>query len=174
MNDVEKTSKTSNPKAKSAKKAEMKNLVKFAQEKKAKAKKVSRGKKTAVDTARKEAGLTINDLARMLGIPYRSMQDYCRGIAHLRPWQERLIIKAISDYSEGKIQIPEPQPIYQGYFRKNPHQIEEEVYPMLKYFEKFISNVYSGNTPESLLNAYIKFLRKFFPKKAQILLETAE
>ena len=163
-----KTAKTSAKK--SQKKSDMENLVKIARGKKRK----KSSKRTAVDSARTEVGLSITDLAQILGIPYRSMQDYCRGVAHLTQWQERLIIKAISDYSEGKIQVPEPTPIYQGYFRKNPHQIEEEVYPMLNYFEKFIGNVYSGNTPEKLLNAYVKFLKKFFPAKAKILLESAE
>lgn len=49
----------------------------------------------AIDLARKQANLSIKELADLLGAPYRTVQNWCNGTRQPPLWLQRLIINEI-------------------------------------------------------------------------------
>ncbi len=55
----------------------------------------------ALNVARVAAGLSTSDLAKLLGAPYRTIQDNCDGLHSVRaPWMENLMLREIVHYME--------------------------------------------------------------------------
>ena len=53
-----------------------------------------------IKKAREEAGLTIKELADLLGAPYRTIQKWNLGECKPPEWIERLVIKEIKNYKK--------------------------------------------------------------------------
>ena len=53
-----------------------------------------------IKKAREEAGLTIKELADLLGAPYRTIQNWNLGERKPPEWIERLAIKEIKNYKK--------------------------------------------------------------------------
>jgi len=51
-------------------------------------------------TVREEAGLTRNDVVVLIGIPYRTLQDYESGTRTPPEWVKRLLIKEMYYYAK--------------------------------------------------------------------------
>ena len=51
-------------------------------------------------TVREEAGLTRNDVVVLIGIPYRTLQDYESGARTPPEWVKRLLIKEMYYYAK--------------------------------------------------------------------------
>ena len=127
-----------------------------------------------LDAARKSAGLSAAEFARLFGMPYRTMQNYLSGKNIPPVWVARLMLQKLSDFCEGKIEMPEAPSVYTGYLRKNPHQIEENIFPMIEYFETFVNRISNAGDSTEIFEIYLSFLKKFFPKKAELLFSILE
>ena len=54
----------------------------------------------AIKAARLRAGLSIKELAELLGAPYRTVQDWNAGRSRPVDWAERLIIEKLDKMTE--------------------------------------------------------------------------
>ncbi len=54
----------------------------------------------AIKAARLKAGLSIKELAELLGAPYRTVQDWNAGRSRPVDWAERLIIEKLDRMTE--------------------------------------------------------------------------
>ena len=54
----------------------------------------------AIKAARIKAGLSIKELAELLGAPYRTVQDWNAGRSRPVDWAERLIIEKLDKMTE--------------------------------------------------------------------------
>ena len=56
----------------------------------------------AIKNARIESGLTRAEVARRLGMPYRTLEDWEKGASYPKPYIEKLIVREIKSFSEKK------------------------------------------------------------------------
>lgn len=54
----------------------------------------------AIKEARENAGMTIKELAELLGAPYRTVQDWNAGKRQPPPWIERLVLEKIDRHAK--------------------------------------------------------------------------
>ena len=55
-----------------------------------------------IKAARKEAGLTQQQMSDIMGIPRRTIEDWDRGARKCPEWAERLIVAELSRIAESK------------------------------------------------------------------------
>lgn len=52
-----------------------------------------------IGKARLETGIRITDIARLIGAPYRTVQNWCDGSANPPLWLQRLVVEKIRQYA---------------------------------------------------------------------------